>query len=122
MINNKRNLLFITTIITILHFSLTDATSDSVPNMSTSTKEKSAMKTIYLIRHAESEENRRLGSLKSAFLGLGKFKLPKKQDVYASMELLNVSAQIDSDVSEKGQEQVREYYHERNDNIARFTD
>ncbi len=64
------------------------------------------MKTIYLIRHAESEENRRLFSLKSSVKGLCKLKIPKKEDVLASMELLNVSAQIDSDVSPKGQEQV----------------
>ena len=63
-------------------------------------------KTIYLIRHAESEENRRLGSLKSAFSGLTRCQLPNRKDVYASFELLNVSAQIDSDVSPKGKEQV----------------
>ena len=77
----------------------TEVTSDS--------KNKN-IKTIYLIRHAESEENRRIGSLKSAFLGLGRFKLPSKEDVVASMELLNVSAQIDSDVSDVGEAQINQ--------------
>lgn len=78
----------------------------SQSNHSSISSSNNKIKTVYLIRHAESEENRRLGSLKTAFLGLGKFKLPAKKDVLASMELLNVSAQIDSDVSEIGQQQV----------------
>ena len=56
------------------------------------TKSTTNQKTIYLIRHAESEENRRLGSLKTAFTGLTKCMLPKKNDIYASLELLNVSS------------------------------
>jgi broad specificity phosphatase PhoE len=65
-----------------------------------------SIKTIYLIRHAESEENRRIGSFKSSIKGLGSCRLPTKQDIMASMELLNVSAQLDSDVSPKGQQQI----------------
>lgn len=38
--------------------------------------------------------------------GLGKLKLPKREDVVASMELMNVSAQLDSSVSPRGQSQV----------------
>jgi hypothetical protein len=64
-------------------------------------------KTIYLIRHAESDENRRKQCLKASVKGLGKLKLPKKEDVVASMELMNVGAQLDSYVSPRGQEQVR---------------
>ncbi len=63
-------------------------------------------KTIYLIRHAESDENRRQECLKLSVKGLGKLKLPKREDVLASMELMNVGAQINSCVSPKGQEQV----------------
>ena len=65
-------------------------------------------KTVYLIRHAESDENRRKECLKSSVQGLGKLKLPKKEDVVASMELMNLMAQLDSDVSPKGQAQVSE--------------
>lgn len=65
-------------------------------------------KTVYLIRHAESDENRRKECLKSSVQGLGKLKLPKKEDVVASMELMNLIAQLDSNVSPKGQAQVSE--------------
>lgn len=68
---------------------------------------KTTTKTVYLIRHAESEENRRIASLKTACFGLGKLSLPSRKDIAASLELLNVKAQIDSDVSPKGQAQVR---------------
>ena len=70
--------------------------------MSTTTGEK----TVYLIRHAESEENRRIGSLKNTFKSLGRLKLPSGSDVKAIGELLNIPAQIDSNVSEKGKDQI----------------
>lgn len=63
-------------------------------------------KTIYLIRHAESNENRRQESLKTSVQGLGKLILPKKEDLVASMELMNVGAQLDTSVSPKGQHQL----------------
>lgn len=66
----------------------------------------SSTKTVYLIRHAESEENRRLASLGRCFKKLGKFSLPSSSDVYASTELLNVKAQVDSSVSEVGVKQI----------------
>lgn len=71
-----------------------------------STTQSSGAKTVYLIRHAESEENRRIGSLKTSLRDIGSFKLPSKKDVYAVGELLNVPAQIDSNVSEKGKDQI----------------
>ncbi len=72
----------------------------------TMTTPVSATKTIYLIRHAESEENRRLSSLGRCFKNLGKFSLPSSADVYASTELLNVMAQVDSEVSPLGVKQI----------------
>lgn len=66
-------------------------------------------KTIYLIRHAESEENRRLASLR---LLLSSVALPWRrpwatyQDVTLSLELLNLENQIDSDVSPEGLKQI----------------
>jgi broad specificity phosphatase PhoE len=63
-------------------------------------------KTVFLIRHAESDENRRLASLSKSVKGLGRFRIPKKEDVIASMELINVPAQIDSDVSPRGRAQI----------------
>ena len=62
-------------------------------------------KTIYLIRHAESEENRRISALCRTFQSLKKLSLPRTSDVSTSTELLNVSAQVDSNVSEIGANQ-----------------
>lgn len=63
-------------------------------------------KTIYLIRHAESEENRRIAALSRTFQSLKKFSFPKTSDMSTSTELLNVSAQVDSNVSEIGANQI----------------
>lgn len=63
-------------------------------------------KTVYFIRHAESDENRRLASLGRCFKKLGSFSLPSSADIYASTQLLNVPAQIDSNVSDIGKEQI----------------
>lgn len=63
-------------------------------------------KTIYLIRHAESEENRRISALYRTFQSFKKFSLPKTSDVSTSTELLNISAQVDSNVSEIGSNQI----------------
>ncbi|KAG7351948.1 histidine phosphatase superfamily branch 1 protein [Nitzschia inconspicua] len=63
-------------------------------------------KTVYLIRHAESEENRRIAALSRTFKTLGRFSLPKSADVYASTELLHVQGQVDSNVSEIGAKQI----------------
>ncbi len=65
-------------------------------------------KTIYLIRHAESDENRRLASLSRSLKGLVSLKIPAKDDLVASSELLHISAQIDSDVSPKGRAQINQ--------------
>jgi broad specificity phosphatase PhoE len=65
-----------------------------------------ATKTVYLIRHAESEENRRIASLSRCFGRLSKFSLPTSSDIAASTELLNVTAQVDSNVSEIGAKQI----------------
>ena len=63
-------------------------------------------KIVYLIRHAESEENRRIGSLKSMVGTLGRFSIPKASDLKASVGLLNVPGQVDSDVSTRGRQQI----------------
>ena len=63
-------------------------------------------KTIYLIRHAESDENRRQQSLYKSISKVRKLTLPTKADLAASLELVDVNAQIDSDVSEVGKRQI----------------
>jgi broad specificity phosphatase PhoE len=63
-------------------------------------------KTVFLIRHAQSDENRRLASLTTTLKSITKLKLPTKTDVLASCELLNVPAQLDSDVSPEGKAQI----------------
>ncbi len=63
-------------------------------------------KTIFLVRHAESDENRRLHSLKTAFKDLTRFTLPKSKDIVASCELLRIDQQVDSNVSQFGKQQI----------------
>jgi broad specificity phosphatase PhoE len=66
----------------------------------------SALKTVYFIRHAESEENRRLGSIKTALRDVSQFSLPKAADVTYGLGWLNFPAQIDSEVSPYGEKQI----------------
>jgi len=63
-------------------------------------------KSVYLIRHAESEENRRIAAFSRSFQSLRKFSLPKTSDVLTSTELLNAPAQVDSLVSNIGANQI----------------
>lgn len=63
-------------------------------------------KTIYLIRHAESDENRRQQALYKSISKVRKLTLPTKADLAASLELVDVNAQIDSDVSAVGKRQI----------------
>ena len=72
------------------------------------TMAEEGMKTIYLIRHAESEENRKLGSLKNVFRSLSRFSLPSSQDIAAGVSFMNIPAQVDSDVSEVGKQQIEQ--------------
>jgi broad specificity phosphatase PhoE len=65
-------------------------------------------KTIYLIRHAESEENERLASLVNVFSSFYHLSLPSTADIYSSFQLLNIPAQVDSAVSEKGKQQIED--------------
>jgi broad specificity phosphatase PhoE len=65
-------------------------------------------KTIYVIRHAESEENRRLAALSRCGGSIGKFQLPSSSDFKAgSGFLLNIMGQVDSDLSEAGKAQIK---------------
>lgn len=66
-----------------------------------------AAKTIYLIRHAESEENRRMDSLREVGRSIGRLSLPSWEDVSSSMELVEITSQVDSAVSTKGAEQIK---------------
>ncbi len=66
------------------------------------------LKTVYFIRHAESEENRRLFSMKKAFRDVVRLTLPKASDIGAAVQWLNFPAQIDSEVSSVGEQQISE--------------
>jgi broad specificity phosphatase PhoE len=59
-----------------------------------------------LIRHAESEENRRLASLQSVVRSVWTLSWPSSADVAAAFELANVPGQVDSAVSARGREQI----------------
>lgn len=66
-------------------------------------------KTIYLIRHAESEENVRLGRLYNAGRSLKRGKRPSKRDIISGSKFLakNALGRTDSSLSENGRAQVR---------------
>lgn len=66
----------------------------------------SVRKTIYLIRHAESDENRRQQALYKSLSQMRSLTLPTRADLAASLELVDVTAQIDSDVSAVGRRQI----------------
>ena len=67
----------------------------------------SDLKTLFLIRHAESLENERIGCLQRSISNVGRMSLPRLSDLRRSVELINVPAQVDSDVSAVGWDQVR---------------
>lgn len=71
------------------------------PTTTTTTK-----KTVYLIRHAESEENVRMKSLTQVWSSVTRFSLPRSSDLQSSVQLLNVQAQVDSSVSAYGRAQI----------------
>ena len=64
-------------------------------------------KTIFFIRHAESEENRRLGSLKSCLKDFRSFSLPKAEKVAHGMQWFNLESE-NSHVSDVGKKQIEE--------------
>ena len=69
---------------------------------------KTVTKTVYLIRHAESAENHRLACLSRSLKSISKLRIPSTADITASMELIDVPAQIDSDVSPAGYKQIEQ--------------
>ena len=81
----------------LVYITMTEATEES----------KVITKTIFLIRHAESEENRRMQSLGKVVKSLSSLSLPSSNDVYESMRLFHIPSQVDSDVSEVGKQQIR---------------
>lgn len=83
---------------------MNEGTSHSAASCSSGTSKK----TVYLIRHAESEENRRLFSMKTAVNDVARFSMPKASDVSAAMSWFYIPAQVDSAVSEKGKQQIAE--------------
>lgn len=68
----------------------------------------SDLKKLFLIRHAESLENERLACLTRSLSGLSRLSLPSASDLRRSVELINVSAQVDSAVSDVGRDQINQ--------------
>lgn len=64
-------------------------------------------KTVYLIRHAESELNRRVNALCEVGRSMRRISLPSRQHVSASMQLIAISRQVDTAVSVKGEAKIR---------------
>lgn len=60
-----------------------------------------------MIRHAESEENRRLFSLIRCIRQLGRFSLPTSSDVIDAIEFFNFHEQVDTALSDIGLQQLQ---------------
>lgn len=84
----------------------TYTTDDAEPDAAIIASTAPTPKTIYFIRHAESLENERLGSIKNAFHDLARLSLPKARDVTNGLQWFNFPSQIDSDVTEQGRQQI----------------
>ena len=72
----------------------------------------SPKKTIYLIRHAESEENVKLHGLQEVGTSLIERRLPSSKDVTKSLALIGSTAKGDTDsaLSPQGKEQIQELF------------
>lgn len=90
----------------VLFFAMVSTPAATLTENGNTASPSAAVKTIYLIRHAESEENRRVGSLKSAAKAVARFSWPSSKDISAALELVRVNEQIDSAVSEFGKQQI----------------
>ena len=66
----------------------------------------STTKTIYLIRHAESDENERLASFHNMCSTIYKLQLPQKKDFTGSLGLVNIPKMFDSQLSDVGRDQI----------------
>jgi broad specificity phosphatase PhoE len=82
-----------------------ETTAPSSGSSSSSSNPDGVVKTVFLIRHAESLENQRIASMFNCLGDLGRFSLPKKSDVGASFELFNISANADAPISALGLQQ-----------------
>jgi phosphohistidine phosphatase SixA len=69
-------------------------------------------KTIYLIRHAESEENVKMHGLQEVGMSLYDRRLPSSQDLSKSLSFIASGAKgdTDSDLSPQGREQINELF------------
>ena len=91
--------------------------SASVSARSTSSTENesddnSPKKTIYLIRHAESEENVKMHGLQEVGMSLYERRVPSSKDLTNSLKFLGSAAKgdVDSDLSPDGREQINELF------------
>ena len=74
--------------------------------------ENAPKKTVYLIRHAESEENVKMHGLQEVGVSLYERRLPTSTDMNKSLQFIYSGAKgdTDSDLSPQGKEQVKELY------------
>lgn len=74
--------------------------------------ENAPKKTIYLIRHAESEENVKMHGLQEVGTSLFERRLPTSDDVNKSMQFIysGATGDTDSELSPQGKEQIKELF------------
>jgi len=66
------------------------------------------MKTIYFIRHAESEENRRLLRWVRTFRTLATGAIPNPSDIRLAFEMCRITENVDSPLSAQGRDQIKD--------------
>ena len=84
----------------------------SEPQLPVEFDENTPKKTIYLIRHAESEENVKMHGLQEVGMSFMERRLPSSQDVTNSLQFIQsgVTGDTDSDLSPQGKEQIKELF------------
>ena len=86
--------------------------STSARSASTENENDSPKKVIYLIRHAESEENVKMHGLQEVGMSLYERRIPSSKDLTNSLKFIGSAAKgdTDSDLSPHGKEQINELF------------
>jgi len=83
-----------------------------IPPLASNQNSCALKKIIYLIRHAESEENVKMYGLQEVGMSIYDGRVPSSKDLSSSLSFLGgvVKGNIDSDLSQNGREQIEELF------------
>lgn len=88
------------------------SSTSSEPQPTVEIDDSSPKKTIYLIRHAESEENVNMHGFQEVGVSLYERRLPSSKDLTSSLQFIGSAAKgnTNSDLSPQGREQINELF------------